>query len=59
MELSFDSFWCSNFLPKNLTLKWSSESHSKACSSVDRAAVSGSEGQGFDSLHAYGILDSN
>jgi hypothetical protein len=24
---------------------------------VDRAAVSGSEGQGFDSLHAYGILD--
>jgi hypothetical protein len=24
---------------------------------VDRAAVSGSEGQGFDSLHAYGSLD--
>jgi hypothetical protein len=28
----------------------------KACSSVDRASDSDSESQGFDSLHAYGLI---
>jgi hypothetical protein len=31
----------------------------KACSSVDRASDSDSESQGFDSLHAYGLIFKN